>query len=263
MAVAGASLIRRRLRQRFGIAARKVAVRSERPWYWRALLGVLVLSTSLALAAWMYDAGRRFAGFDRSETDRELAALRTQVRALEGELARLGPVARSSGSRLQVEASTQDLLAAQIRSLQQENSALKEDLALFEGLIAGEAQSAGLRIGKVALESAGSGGRWRYRVLVLNSWQPKNSVGPARGELEFALVARQAGKDVSILVPSRGSEAGQFRFSVVHFQRLEGEFPLSPGTVLTAGEVRLIQGGEIKARRAVVLPDPSISARGA
>jgi len=262
MAVAGSALIRRRLRQRFGIAARKVAIRSEVPWYWRALLWVLVLSTSLALAAWMYDYGRRFAGFDRSETDRELAALRTQVGTLESELEKLGAIARSSGSRLRVETTTQDQLAAQIKSLQRENAALKEDLALFEGLVAGGAPPAGLQIARVSLESGGTKSRWRYRVLVVNPGLPKGA-REVRGELQFELSARQDGKDVNISIPVPGAPAAAFQFSVRHFQRLEGEFVLPAGAILKAGEVRLLQEGEVKARQAVVLQDQLTSAKGA
>ena len=61
MAVLATSLIRKRLRQRFGISAPKVAVRTHVSWYWRLLLVVAVLSLSLAAAAWVYDVGRRFA----------------------------------------------------------------------------------------------------------------------------------------------------------------------------------------------------------
>ena len=65
-----------KLRRRFGIAAPRVAVRSEVAWYLRWVGLILVLACSAALAAWMYDAGRRFAGFDRSEVERKKVGLR-------------------------------------------------------------------------------------------------------------------------------------------------------------------------------------------
>lgn len=252
MAVAGSALIRRRLRQRFGIAAKKVSIRSEVPWYWRALLWVIILSTSLALAAWMYETGRRFAGFNRSETDQELASLQAQVRSLEGELEKLRAVAHSSDSRLQVETTTQDQLAMQIKALHRDNAALKEDVALFEGLVAGGAQTGGPRIARVTVEPAGNDGRWRYRVLVVNPALVKGA-REIRGELQFELTVRQNGKDVSISVPSQGADAAGFQFSVKHFQRVEGEFSVPRGADLKAGEVRLIYEGAVKARQSVIL----------
>ena len=59
----------KRIRQRFGISAPRMTVRTHVAWYWRWLLFFSLLSMSLTLAAWMYDAGRRFAGFDRGEIE--------------------------------------------------------------------------------------------------------------------------------------------------------------------------------------------------
>ena len=59
----------RRLRSRFGISAPKVAVRTHIPWYWRVLATIAVLSISIALAGWVYDAVRKIAGFDKRETE--------------------------------------------------------------------------------------------------------------------------------------------------------------------------------------------------
>ena len=50
----------RKVRQRFGISAPRLTVRTQLAWYWR-WLGLLVSAAIvLAIAAWMYDAGRRF-----------------------------------------------------------------------------------------------------------------------------------------------------------------------------------------------------------
>lgn len=75
----------RRLRSRFGIAAPRVSVRTHIPWYWRALATISVLSISIALAGWIYDAGRKIAGFDVRETAQEMAILRDRVAELEQE----------------------------------------------------------------------------------------------------------------------------------------------------------------------------------
>jgi hypothetical protein len=92
-----------KLRRRFGIAAPRVAVRSEVAWYLRWLGLILVLACSAALAAWMYDAGRRFAGFDRSEVEQELTGARRDLEATRAELERLRAVANAADSRLSIE----------------------------------------------------------------------------------------------------------------------------------------------------------------
>lgn len=258
MAVAGSALIKRRFKQRFGIASRKVAVRSELPWYFRAIIWTVVLSVSLAVAAWLYDAGRRIAGFDRAETDREISEQRTRIAELDAEVERLRPVAMASDSRIQLERTTQDQLAAQLRALQRENAVLKEDLAMFEGLVSGNPSAsgggAGLRLARVGVEPLGRGGRYRFRALVVNAAQGRNSkeAKDARGSLQFEFVYRQGDKDVSISVPRQGDAASRnFEFSVRHFQRLEGEFQLPAGAGLKSGEVRLIQDGVVKYRQPI------------
>ncbi len=80
------ALILRRLRGRFGISAPRVAVRTHLPWYWRALSVILLSGASLALAGWIYDAGRQFAGFHQGASEQEIEAMRDRVAKLEAEL---------------------------------------------------------------------------------------------------------------------------------------------------------------------------------
>ena len=86
----------KKLRQRFGIAAPRVSVRSEVAWYLRWAGLILVLAFSVVLAAWMYDAGRRFAGFDRSEVELELSNALRDLQSARSELdsARAGMTVR-------------------------------------------------------------------------------------------------------------------------------------------------------------------------
>ena len=57
-----------KLRQRFGITAPHVAVRTQMPWYMR-WLGIALLAVLCAAAAlWVFDAGLRFAGYDLRES---------------------------------------------------------------------------------------------------------------------------------------------------------------------------------------------------
>jgi chromosome segregation ATPase len=128
------ALILRRLRGRFGISAPRVAVRTHLPWYWRALSVIMLSGASLALAGWIYDAGRQFAGFDQGISEQEIAAMRERVATLEVELESARKIANSSESRLRIESTSQERLAKQISTLEEENSRLKADLATFESL---------------------------------------------------------------------------------------------------------------------------------
>ena len=103
-------------------------------------------------AAWMYDAGRRFAGFDRSELQNEFARLRESMSGLESEAARLRSIANASESRLKIEQTAQIQLAAQVKALEDENNRLKEDLAFFENLVPAERRGEKVSIHRFKVE---------------------------------------------------------------------------------------------------------------
>ena len=124
-----------KLRQRFGIAAPKVLVRTHVPWYLRWLGFAVMFAFSAALAVWMYDAGRRFAGFDRSEVEQELSATRIELGKLREELERLRAVANAADSKVSIERTAQQKLAQQIKGLEQDNARLREELAIFESIM--------------------------------------------------------------------------------------------------------------------------------
>src|SRR4051812_47161090 len=111
----------KKVRRRFGISAPRLTVRTHVAWYWRGLGMLLFAATALALASWMYDAGRRFAGFDRSEYEQEVSLLRTSVSRLEEESGRLRGIADAGESRLKVEQSAQAQLAKQVKALEEDN----------------------------------------------------------------------------------------------------------------------------------------------
>ena len=113
----------KRIRQRFGISAPRMTVRTHVAWYWRWLLFFILLSMSLTLAAWMYDAGRRFAGFDRGEIEQEVTRLRSEVARMQEDTSKLRALADAGESRVRIERETQAQMARQVRQLEEETAA--------------------------------------------------------------------------------------------------------------------------------------------
>src|SRR5262245_53132004 len=114
------------IRQRFGIAAPRVEVQTQIPWYLRWAAYVIFLAVAAAAAQWIYDAGRRFAGFDRSEVLQELQMVRKQLDSASAELQRLRAIANAADSRVSIERTAQEKLAQQVRALQEENARVRE-----------------------------------------------------------------------------------------------------------------------------------------
>lgn len=242
-----------KLRQRFGIAAPKVSVRTHVPWYLRWLWLAVIFAFSAALAAWMYDAGRRFAGFDRSEVEQELSSARGELAKLRDELERLRAVANAADSKVSIERTAQQKLAQQARALEQDNARLREELAIFESMLSSDtAGAAPLSVLRFKVEPDVLPGEFRYRILLLAS-------GPRRGRdflgrIELVVSLTEAGRSAMITIPGQGEpDSSNFRLAFKHFQRIDGIFRVNPKAKVASVQVRVYETGsaEPKVTRSV------------
>jgi len=235
-----------KLRRRFGIAAPKVSVRTHVPWYLRWFGIAVLLALSVTLAAWMYDAGRRFAGFDRGEVEQELSAARNELANLRAELERLSAIANAADSKVSIERTAQQKVAQQARVLEQDNARLREELAIFESMLSSETASAApLSVLRFKVEPDTLPGEYRYRVLLLAS-------GPRRGRefqgrLELAVNLTEDGGSAMIKVPGQGEpDSVPFRLAFKHFQRIDGTFRVNPKARVVSVQVRVYEAGSVE-----------------
>ncbi|MBI3524802.1 MAG: hypothetical protein HY066_09865 [Betaproteobacteria bacterium] len=248
------ALTLRRWRGRFGISAPRVTVRTHLPWYWWTLSVVALLAIALASAAWIYDAGRRFAGFDRSETEREIDTLHGRTAELEKELARLRSLADVSDSKLQIELTTQQQLTRQVEVLENENAQLKEDLSVFENLALAQGQEGSVSINRLRVEPEAAGAANQYRYHMLVAMQGGRKELEFKGNLQLMLSLQQESKSVMMLLPlPTDQNLQQYSINFKHFRRLDGTFRIPPGSRIKSVEVRLMQGGALKASKSVTL----------
>jgi hypothetical protein len=244
----------RRLRGRFGIAAPRMAVRTHVPWYWRALATVVLLAVALALAGWTYDAGRRFAGFDRSESNDEITSLREKLVLLQSEVERLRSVAASSESNLQIERTALAGVSGQVKALEEENIHLKENLAVYENLAGGGGGKAeSISISRLRIDPDGAPGRYRYRMLVAR--RGAHASQEFKASLQLQVTVRQAaGSDAMIVVPKSGEPvADQFVVSFRNFRSIEGSFQIPAEAKIKRVEARLVRDGAVQASQTVSL----------
>jgi len=245
-----------KLRQRFGIAAPRVAVRSEVAWYLRWVGLVLVLGCSAALAAWMYDAGRRFAGFDRSEVEQELAGARSDLEATRAELERVRAVANAADARLSIERSAQLKFAQQVRGLEQETARLREELAIFESMLSAESRAANpLSINRFKVVPDVLPGEYRYRLLLLLAPGTRRD-RDFQGRLELVVTLTEGGKNAMMTFPESGDpSASAFRLAFRHFHRVEGIFRVDPKAKVESVQIRVYESGsdQVKAAQSATL----------
>jgi hypothetical protein len=237
-----------KLRQRFGIAAPHVSIHSHIPWYWRWVGFAVLLGVAAASAAWIYDAGRRFAGFDRSEVQEELSLVKRALDETKTELERLRAVANAADSRVSIERTAQQNLAQQIRTLEQENARLKEELATFESMLSSEARNAqALTVHRFKVEPDLLPGEYRYRLLLLTPSTRRER--DFHGRLELVVNLTEEGRSAIMSFPEQADAgAAAFKLGFRYFQRVEGTFRVSPKAKVESVQVRVYEGGSTQPR---------------
>lgn len=235
----------RRMRQRLSPTARTLTIRPQLAWYWRAIGAALLLSVSVAAGLWMYELGREFAGHDTTDARAERAKLRERIAELEAELPRLRAIADTSDSRVQVERTALGQLGQQVKTLEQENARLKEELAFFENVLPGGREGR-LSIYRFRVEESGVPGEYRYRMLVMNGGgkEPRDFHGSVQLVVN---VERGSGNAVISLPESRGPTEG-FKLDFKRVQRVEGLFRVEPSDKVKTVQVRVLENGSAQPR---------------
>ena len=242
------------IRRRWGISAPRMTIRTHVAWYWRWTVLIIAAAITYALGTWIYDAGRRYAGFDSSEVSEEISRLRATVSRLESETSGLRAVVDASESRLKIEQTAQSRLGAQVKALEDENNRLKEDLAFFENLVPGGGDK--LVINRFRVEQEGAAGEYRYRLLVVQGARQREFVG----NLQLLVQLEGAdGRSAMMTLPETenatrgiGSSNG-FKLAFKYFHRAEGAFRVPAGAKVVSVQVRIFESGSTQPRASQLL----------
>ena len=225
----------------FGISAPHMAVRAAMPWYLR-WLGLIVLAlVVLLLARATYDFGKKFAGFDQSEADREVqrlgeinAKIRQEIAGIRGELA-------LSERQLHMERATHTDLIKQMKTLTAENAGLKEDLAFFQTLMPSGGKDGGVAVNRFLVQNDVLPGEYRYRLLLTQTGQRNKDF---QGTLQFVVNLQQQDKKVVLTLPAEGDQADKvFTVNFRFYQRVEGTFRIDADAVVKSMQVRVFENG--------------------
>lgn len=245
-------MIRKRLRNRFGISAQRVAVRMHLPWPWLALSLITLVGSALVLGAWLHAAGYLLPGLGSRLIANDLGGMSVKVAQVESELELARKMASSNESRLHIELATQERLAAEIKSLEEENTRLKADLAMFESFAGGHASTADLVMSQLQIFPSSAPGEYRYRLMLVQGRDKKQQ--ELKGRLQF-IATMQHGTKISTMqfmfMGDGGTDPNQISFR--YFRRFDGVFNVLPGAQLKSLEARFIKDGVIKASQTVML----------
>ncbi len=230
------------LRRRLTISAPRMAVRSALPWPLRWAAMAIVLGFCAAIGLWAFELGKDLAGIDDGARE-ELTRVQSQVATLRAERDQARSQADTATSMLTMEKAAQDKLAAQVRQLQDENRALRDDLGFFERLIPAAGNEAvavrGLQAEMVTPQQL------RWQVLVMQS---ARNPAEFNGRLELVLAGTQGGKPWTQTLP-----AGPQALALRQYRRLDGVVDLPPQVVVKNLTVRVLDGSATRAVQTIRL----------
>jgi hypothetical protein len=232
----------RTLKRRFGIAAPRVAVRSQVPWYLRWIVIALAGGVLVAVAWYTYDFGRSLGGFHSSKAAAEQSRLESEVTRLQDENAALRNQLAAAERQMQIEVSTQGNLASQLKNLSDETALLKEDLAFFQTLMTsgGSDAGTGITINRFRVRPDALPGEYRYQLLIVQS---RSRSKEFQGRLQLVVDLVQDGVPQVVLLPREAEKSDPYSLSFKFYHRVEGAFTVPPDAKVTRVQVRVLENG--------------------
>lgn len=234
-------------RRRMSVSSPKLTIRTQTPWPMRILI-VIAAVLAGAAAMWFYSVGQFSPG--RPDNGRaQLSEIREQLDKVSAERDQLSTTANAAESQLNIERSAQKQLAAQVKTLEAENTRLKEDLAFFESLLPNATGPAGVSIRRLKIDQIAPN-QLRYRLLIMQGGK-----GDRRfvGSLQLTVTTLHEGKSAMMTFPAVPADQDKFKLSFMHYQRVEGVLTLPEGATTKLVQARVLENGQVRVQQAANL----------
>lgn len=223
-----------------------MTVRSHMPWPLRWAMAAVSLGFSGALALWAFEFGKGIAGLDHDSraAAQALAETRQQLDAVRLDRERAQSIANTADSLLKAERATQARLAEEVKALEMENQALKDDLGFFERLLPASGEGLSVRGLQADLPAPG---QLRFQLLVMQ--QGGRALPEFKGRYEVILSGLQDGRPWSMPAPAV-TRPLQFK----QYQRIDGlaEYPAT--AVVKQVQVKVLDdAGQLHAAQSLKL----------
>ncbi len=232
----------RNIKRKFSISAPRLAVRPHVPWYVRWAITLPFIVAAGGMVWWAYDSGLELAGFHRGLAEKELDGLRDRVAFLEAENSKLANQVASYERQAQIEQSAMQETSNQVKSLNEENVRLKEDLSFFQNLPLTAGREADLSIHRLKVEADSLPGEYHCRLLLVQNVQQRGK--EFQGSLQLLVNGEQDGKKVVLQFPQENSpEVAASQLGFKYYQRVDRVFKIPPDMRLESVQVRVFEKG--------------------
>lgn len=232
----------RKIKRKFSISAPRLSVRPHVPWYVRWVIILPFIFAAGVLVWWAYDSGLELAGFHRGLAEKELDELRDRVAILEVGNAKLASQVASYERQGQMDRSAMQETSIQVKSLNEENVRLKEDLSFFQNLPLTAGREAELSIHRLKIDPDVLPGEYHCRLLLVQNVQQRGK--EFQGSLQLLVNGEQDGKKVMLQFPQENSpDIAAHQLSFKYYQRIDRVFKLPSDMRIENVQVRVFEKG--------------------
>ena len=219
--------VSRRFKRHFGATARRVAIRSQRPWFWRPALAALLIFFGYLIAYWQL-AGGEFGNL-RGSLERMIEENRTlQAKLVHGE------------RQMQVERAAQDNLTLELARLQDEGMRLKEDLEFYRNILNEAPGPSEVKLQSFRLVKGKQPGEYEYHVMIVQSGRSNKTV---QGSVKLTLHGTRDNQPISMPVSLDAASSQAMKINFKYYQRLDGGFTAPADIAVETVEASFIEIG--------------------
>jgi len=242
----------RRLRQTFGISARRMAVRTHLSWRWKLPALLVLLGVIAGMWWWGFDFGQLLVGFDRGAVAEKQARMEAELAQTRDENAKLRVRVSGLESDLNVARGAQATASKQALELQNENTQIKEELAFLQKLFSDSGKQGTISIQRLSAERERDDA-YHFSLLVVRGGNPRDDF---LGELTLQAGVVASGRTSTIALPEDQPEAAAaLKLKFKYYQRIEGTLRVPPGGQLRTLQAKVLESGQAtpKATRSLTL----------
>lgn len=231
----------RRLRQTFGISAKRMAVRTHLSWRWKLPALLMLLTVIAGMWWWGFDFGQFLGGFNRGAVAEKQARLEADMSTTADENARLRSKAAELESDLNVTRGALSTLSKQALDLENENTQMKEELAFLRTLFSESGKAGTVSIQRLAAEREGDNA-YHFSMLVVRGGKPAEDF---TGQLSLLANVLVGGHASTLTLPDdQPDTASALQLQFKYYQRIEGTLRVPPGGQLKSLQVRVLEPGQ-------------------
>lgn len=232
------NLLKIRDKSNGGVRANCVVVRPLTPWYYYLLIVFILIVLLLGLVWVVYKAGLISISSEFTLQDIKVPRAIDSDNCLQNGSQELCSQLSSLRRQLRMNSTIHENLNNQVKSLGEENSHLKEELAFFQHLMSGgENVDRDISIYRFKLMNGQTSNVYRYSLsLVQGSRRPKQF----EGTLRFSVNLRQNDQRKTVPLTSKNSSV-DFPVQFKLYHRIEETFQAPPDTIVENLQVQVFE----------------------